>query len=170
MVPAHHHLAHRLTVMRHRPHGLPVDDRHMQAGDRCYPLPRLHPGDSLRTEIDPRNLPGADGVRPVQFGEPINVSDIDTDILHPLNDRWRWGGSRGEHLQGTAQLHRGSLGETDHGQENIGRGTEMRHAFLFDQAENFLRQAAPQADMGRPGRRHRPGETPAVAMKHRQGP
>ena len=57
-----------------------------------------------------------------------------------------------------------------HRVENDGGAALMGHSVFFDEPEHRRRIEFSQADMGRTHRTHTPGEAPAVAVKHRQGP
>ena len=52
----------------------------------------------------------------------------------------------------------------------MGGAALMGHSVFFDEPEHRCRIEFSQADMGRTHRTYAPGEAPAVAVKHRQGP
>jgi len=63
----------------------------------------------------------------------------------------------------------GVRGAGDHGQDGR-RGTEMGHSLLAHQSPDLAGIHRPQADVRTAGRSHGPGETPPVAVEHRQRP
>ncbi len=62
------------------------------------------------------------------------------------------------------------LGRVDQHGQHHGRPAHVRHPLALDQLEDPGRFDLPQADMGGADRGHGPGEGPAVAVEHRQGP
>ena len=94
----------------------------------------------------------------------------DPHRLHP-GDHGRGGRSAGgHHLDGVIQppLER-RVGIVEH-IEHDGRRAEVAHLVLVQRAINGGRLHMAQADAHPGGGRQRPGEAPAVAVKHRQSP
>ena len=109
-------------------------------------------------------------MRPVELGGTIDMSDIGADLFHSLNNGRGRRGSRRHDLQRPAKLDISCPRVTDHHEQHIRRGTHMGNIFTLNQLENFFGTTVAHTDMGRPDGGDRPGKTPAVAMKHRQGP
>ncbi len=115
-------------------------------------------------------LPGIDHGGAVGLGQAIEVMDGEAERFHPRDHCRRRCGAAGDGVhpvrQGTALLVAGMDQHVEHHR----RAAEMGHPVGGDLAENGGGLDAAQADMGAPGQRHRPGESPAIAVEHRQRP
>jgi len=63
-----------------------------------------------------------------------------------------------------------ALGTGGQRRHHDGRAAHVGDGFFLDQPEDLARPDGAQADMGAADDRDRPGETPAVAVEHRQRP
>ncbi len=95
---------------------------------------------------------------------------VEAGVAHLGEQFLRRRRSGGEELDGAVQLALHGFGRRDH-QRHDDRGTaQMRHAFVGQGVPDRLGPHLPQADMRADDGRHGPGEAPAVAVEHRQGP
>src|SRR5208337_2886835 len=109
-------------------------------------------------------------VRPVGFGEAINVSDLDADFLSGANHRWWRRRGRRDHPQPGLEANAASRAVLGQGANHHRRATKMGDAFLLDKVHRTLGDDLRQADMAPAHRGYRPRETPAVAVEHGQRP
>ena len=169
-IPAEHHFADGLAVARYLAHSLGVEH-----GDgflkriRHALAPLLLRARFRRQRIPARPL-GAYGGGAIDFGEPVNVRQLDADALGALQHchRRRGAGDQADNRSCLGAL--GRVGRVNHGVVNDRRATHVGDAVLRDQLKDLSGTDLAQADIdaGRGG--HRPGEAPAVAMEHRQRP
>ena len=167
VVAAQRDLSDRLPVGRHV--GPVVGDHPRGAGDHVADaLPGLEPGLRVGVQPVPLRPPVADHRRAERLGQPVEVGDVEAELAHPAQDRRR--------------RRRAAGGDPDRPVEPPGRRRVRQHRqhgrralevgdpLLPQQSPDLSRLDPAQADVGGPGRRHRPREAPAVAVEHRQRP
>ena len=150
--------------------GFRITNPHPIQGRINHSLACFLGGTSFEIEVIPGFLPGTDGGRSVNLGQAVEVNHFKTHWFEGSDHRaGRSRSAGGDHDFGfEAKFH--LLGSMGHRVENDGRAALMGHSVFFDESEHRRRVEFPQADMGRTHRTHAPGEAPAVAVKHRQGP
>ena len=97
-VALHDHIAakeyfpHGLAIGRHRQQGLRVQHRDSLLQGIGHALATIEAGALLYRKIGPGFLLGADGGRPIDFGQAIDMREVDADGLAAFDHgRWRWG-------------------------------------------------------------------------------
>ncbi|VTR67498.1 conserved hypothetical protein [Desulfosarcina cetonica] len=170
VVAAHDDLPHGLAVPRHRLHGLRVDHIHVLGDDIGNPLAGLELGPLVIGKAVPLGLPLAYAMGAEHLGQAIGLGNVGADALHVADDGGGRRGAGGHDLQTLFQVQFVLGGVSGHADQNGRGGAQVGDAFLGDDLEDFLGNHLAQADMGGPHGRDAPGEAPAVAVEHGQGP
>ena len=169
-IAAHHDLAEGLAVLGHRLQGVRVGHHQAVEQQLAHTLTGLQAGTLLGRRRIPLVLPGTDHAGAVGFGQAVDVGDAEIQRLHGLDHR------RGRRRAGGHRLDRAGLQRlqlvTGIGQhvQHDGRAAEMIDAMLGQRRVDGLGAHVTQRHAGADRRGQRPGETPAVAVEHRQGP
>ncbi|MNS14555.1 hypothetical protein D3C72_461760 [compost metagenome] len=115
-------------------------------------------------------MPGANGHRAVDLGQPINVSHLDAHFLHRTDDLGRWCGACKHGVDRMIEGDFGRVGQVDQPIEDNRRTTQMADPMLVNQRENFVWVDAAQEHVSPGQRSDCPRIAPAIAMEHRQCP
>ena len=112
----------------------------------------------------------ADRRRAVDLGQAVDVRQVEADALHALDHRRRRRRRRDHaaHLVRDALLH--LVRRVDQRGVNDRSAAVVRDLMFLDQIENFGSINLAQADIRARVGGHGPGESPAVAVEHRQRP
>ena len=89
-VAAEHDLAHGFTVPGHRLHGIGVHHRDAFLSVVAHALAPVQCDLFCQRQVAPLVVLGAHGCRPIGFGEPIYVGDVEADPCHAFDHRGRW--------------------------------------------------------------------------------
>src|ERR1700676_363734 len=147
-VAAEHDFAHRLTVPGHGLHGCRVHYRHILLHRRTHALAAIECGTSVQGQIVPAFLLRAYGGGTVGLGQPVDVRNVKTDPLHPLDHRGRRRSAsdttRDAVLDTTTHFFRSVDKHAVHDR----RSTEMSHFVQPDCIENRLCIYTTQAHIG----------------------
>ncbi len=115
-------------------------------------------------------VPGAHHRRPVGFGQAVDVGDLEIHPLHAFDHGGGRGRAGGHHLDPMRDagfhLIRRVLERVQHDR----RAAEMVDFLFLDQIEHQVGADLTEANVGAHGGGDGPGEAPAVAVEHRQGP
>ncbi|MNQ31925.1 hypothetical protein D3C85_453080 [compost metagenome] len=169
-VAAHEDLAEGLAVARHRLEGLRIADHHPFQGRVAHALAGLDARPLVERQGVPFGVPGAHGDRAVDFGEAVDVGDLDAHLLHRTDHlgRRRRAGDHGVDRMVDGGL--GGVGHVDQRVEHDGGAAQVADAVLADQGEDLLRIDPAQEHVHAGQRGDGPRVAPAVAVEHRQGP
>ncbi|MGY3467361.1 hypothetical protein ACVW0I_004232 [Bradyrhizobium sp. LM6.11] len=169
-VAAEHDLADGLAIARHLPHGLRIDDGDAFLERVGHALPPLQAGALGGGEFIPAGLLGADRGGAVDLCQAVDMRQLDSDVFRAFEYR---DGRRGAGDQ-TDDMARGislwCVGRVDQRVVDDRRPAHVGDAVLLDQLEDFGRLDLAQADIDAGGGSNSPGETPPVAVEHRQRP
>src|SRR5450759_424162 len=97
------------------------------------------------------------------------MGHVYAEISHPRQQGGRGRGAAGGDLHGVVQPALGQPGVAEHGQDGR-RGAEVGDALGSQRLPDPVRVDLAQADVPGGGRGDAPGEAPAAAVEHRQGP
>ena len=169
-VAAEEDLPHGLAVGRNRLERRRIEHHHVLLHHIGHALPAVELGLALERQRLPFAVLGAHTGRAVHLGEAVDVGEIEAHPRHPLDHRDRGGraGDEGGHLvfDPLTQFDRGVDQHVVHDRRAAVQGDAM----LADQPEDRRRVDPAQAHVDPGERGDGPGEAPAVAVEHRQGP
>ena len=115
-------------------------------------------------------MPVIDDRRAIGLGQPVEMGHVEPCLLHVGQELFRGRCRGGEELDPVIKRPFDALGGGNHQRHHNRRAAKMRHALLCERLPDRFGAHLTQADMRADDGRERPRETPAVAMKHRQGP
>ena len=169
-IAAKHHLAHALAIFRNPLHGFWIHDGQPSLQGITNPLASISLGPLTKAQFGPIVLLGTNRCRSVNLGEPINMGEVKAHRLHTCDHR-RWGRCACDHARNPMMDTRSKTFRrvNQHGMNNRG-STVVAHPMLADELENQGSVDLAKTNIDPCKRCNRPGETPAIAMKHRQGP
>ncbi|MNZ32539.1 hypothetical protein D3C78_498700 [compost metagenome] len=169
-VAAHEDLAEGLAVARHRLEGLRIADHHPFQGRVAHALAGLDACPLVERQGVPLLVPGAHGDRAVDFGEAVDVGDLDAHLLDGADHLGRRRGTGDHGVDRVVDGGLGRVGHVDQRVEHDGRAAQVADAVLADQGEDLLRIDPAQEHVHAGQRGDGPRVAPAVAVEHRQGP
>ena len=108
-----------------------------------------------------------DRERSVGLGQAVDMIDLEVQLRHASDQRWR--GRRPRREETHRPLEPVRSGVVRQGDQDGGRGTEVGNA-LIEQPPGGCRVDSGEADTPGADGGQRPGESPSVAVKHRQHP
>ena len=159
-----------LAVARHRLEALWLG-HHVALHDRiAHALTGMERGAFLERQLLPAVLRHAQGRWSLQLGHSVDVGHAKSELLHALDHLGRRRRSAGLDVDDMIEFAPLLGGRGDQHVENGRRPAHMRDAMLDDHRKDQSGIDLAQADVSAAHRHHRPRETPAVAMEHRQGP
>ena len=145
-----------------------VQDTERAGDDVRRSLARAQPRLLGRLEAVPLRLPFVDRERAISLGEAVEMSHREAHLAQAGQQRGRRRRPARVHVNLAIQdPGRGVFG--DHGQHGR-RGAEMSDPLGTQQAPDLGRIHRPQAHVRAARRGDGPGEAPAIAVEHRQGP
>ncbi len=118
----------------------------------------------------PAGVPFVDHGRAVALREPVEVGHVEARFRHAGEHRLRGRGGGGEEGHPPGQGAALRIGGVDQELHHHRRAAQVGDPMLGHQPVHGLRPHLPQADMGAGHDGQGPGEAPAVAVEHRQGP
>ena len=169
-IAAQENLTDGFAVFGHWLHGVRVADHRACQSVITNALTGLFPGTIMQWQRIPLGFPGTNGYRAIDFGQTVNVSHLDAHFLDGTNDL---GGGCRACCHGLHVVINAGLGGFRHVQQCVkhNRGaTHVGNLMIPDQLQNLLGINPAQADVSAGHGGDGPGETPTVAMEHRQGP
>ena len=116
----------------------------------------------------PLRVPGADGDGAVDFGEAVDVGDVEAEAAHAFEHGGGRGGAGGHDADGLGEGLDAGVVE-DHAEDD-GGAAHVGDAVIGDGGQDVGGVDPAEADVGAGHGGDGPGEAPAVAVKHRQGP
>src|SRR5579859_7451743 len=167
IVPTHHNLAHRAGIPRHIMHSR-INDAVSFGNHIPLTLAREQARLLLLGQLGPFFVPLADCVGAVCLCQAIDVDWSQIKLLHLTQQGWRWGCSG--HCDRYLVLQTMSFRMVDEENMHGWCTVVVCHALAFKEIPDLPRIELTQADMTRAHRSHRPGEAPAITMKHGQRP
>src|SRR2546426_3254459 len=120
-----------------------------------------------RTRV-PLGVPRAHGVRPIGLGEAVDVDGAEAELLELAEERRRRRGARDAHRDRVPEPVR--LRVVDDADVDGRRAVVVGDALRVDQLPDPGGLDTAQADVGAGDGGDAPGETPAVAVEHRERP
>ena len=135
-----------------------------------HALPALQLGALVGGQFVPARLFGADGGGAIDFGQPVDMRQLDADVFGAFEHRDRRCCARDQSDHGRAALPLRRVGRIDQRVVDDRRAAHVGDAVLRDQLEDLRRIDLAQADIDAGRGRHRPRKAPAVAVEHRQRP
>ena len=124
----------------------------------------------VQRQLVPLRLLGAHRGGTIGLGQTVDVGEVETDSLHPLDDRKRRRGAGDQPETLCSMPLRISSGALISMLCTIGAPQKWVTLCCRDRVENRLGLHPAQAHVGAGVGRHGPRKAPAVAVKHRQRP
>ncbi len=163
-------LTNGFTVLGDRFHGTGVTHHGARQRMVANALTSLDGGPLVQGFLIPFGLPGTHGDRAVNFRQAVNMSDGNAHLLDGANDL---GGRGCASRHGFNVVIDAGLGGFRHVQKRVkhnGSTAHVGYLVITDQLQDFFRIHPAQANVSARQSGNGPGETPAVTVKHRQGP
>ena len=169
-VAAEHHLAEARAVGGQRLHRLGIAHVEPFQHGVAHALAGLLPRTLVRRQRVPFLVPRIDHRRAVGLGQTIEVRDVEAGLAHGGEHRLGRRRGGGEEVDPAGEGTFLCVGSVEQRRHHDRRPRQVGDAVLGERRVHRGRPHLPQADMGAGDDRERPGEAPAVAVEHRQGP
>ena len=169
-VAAKHDFPHGVAVVRYRLHRQGVQHAHVALQVVAHALAGIEPSTLANVQPGPAALHGTHGGRAVHLGQAVNMGQLNAQRLHALDHGRRRRSARHHRFHTSRQALLQSRRGIDQHAVHDGRGAVMGDPMLANRVKNLFGTHTAQAHVDTRTRRHRPGETPAIAVKHRQRP
>src|SRR5690606_4943418 len=169
-VAAEHDLAHGLPIGRHRLHGQGVHHRDIALQVVAHALARIQAGAFPHIQVLPVVVLDGHRGRTIDLGQAVDVREVKAHALHAFDHGGRRGGAchHGAYRVPDADLE--FLGRTEQPGVHDGSGAVVRDPVRANGLENGHGLDLAQAHVHAGAGGHRPGEAPAIAVEHGQGP
>ena len=169
-VAAKDHLAHGGGIARHLQAGLRIDDGAGLLHLIAHALTGVEVGLFADRHHGPFIMLGTGCRRSIDLGQPVYMGHIEPHLRHAFDHRCRRRGAGHHRLDLPVDVRAQGCGCSDEGGMHDRCATVVSHVMLAHEFEDQRRINATQTDTGAGHRCERPWETPAIAVKHRQGP
>ena len=169
-VAAKDHLTHGGGIARHLQPCLRINDGAGLLHLIAHALAGIEVGLFADRERLPFIVLGTGRRRPVDLGQPVHMGHIEPHLRHAFDHRRRRRSTRHHRLDLPVDTRAQGRRCGDEGGMHDRCAAVMRYAVLTHQPEDQRRVDATQTDIGAGHCRERPRKTPAIAVKHRQGP
>ena len=169
-VAAEHDLTDGFAVAWHRIHCGRIEHRHIFFERIGYTLTSLELRAFVGGQVVPTRLLRANRSGAVHFGQPVDMSNLDPDAFGTFQHCNRRRGTRDQSNNRHRGLFLWRVRRVDHRVVDDRRAAHVCDAVLRYQLKYLARINFAQAHVDAGRQRDCPRKTPAVAMKHRQGP
>ena len=165
-----HDLSHGDPITRYQGHGFGVAHRHLFKHSVVNALSGFDSGLLVCRQIIPLGFPGAHRRRTIDFCQTINMGYVKTHCRGPCQHRGWWCRSCGGHTQGRVKTDASRLRLCGNHIQDDWCTRHMSNSMGPYCLQNCRSLRGTQTDVFTRIGRERPGKTPAVAVKQRQGP
>ena len=169
-ISTHENFTHGLPVLWHWLQGFGVGNHHLILQRGPNALTRQQLGPIIDTQFLPLLMWRADNTRAIGLGQSVDMANTEAHVFHAGDHRSRRCRASRHRTHCLADALFKLVSGIDQGIEHHRCSAEVCDSVRLNRIENSFVPNVPQTDAGAGNGSERPGETPAVAVKHRQRP